>query len=105
MYSKVNFIYLLKLTEHFAVASNWNDNTMKALSQHANYLEDLAGDGMVYLAGRTQYEPGHEDLVGITMLSVEDEKEAQHILDNDPAIINKVMSATLHPYAIAIKSK
>ena len=103
--AKVNFIYLLKLTEHYQNSANWTSETMRILGLHAAYLESLAQKGKVYLAGRTQYDPGHQDLIGITMLSVEDEAEAREIIVNDPSVLHGLMSATLHPYEIAISSQ
>ena len=52
------------------------------------------------LMGRTQNND--ENTFGICIFEAEDEAAARRIMENDPAVLGGVMTATLYPYKIAL---
>lgn len=52
----------------------------------------------MWFAGRTE---GAE--MGLAVINCESEQEAQEILDEDPCIVNKVMTGKLYPFMIALR--
>jgi uncharacterized protein YciI len=70
------------------------------VGRHVDYLSQLAEQGVVLLAGRTQTRDEHT--FGIVILQARSEEAAQAIMRNDPAIAGGVMRGTLYPYRIAV---
>ncbi len=56
----------------------------------------MLADGRLTLAGRTQEE------IPFGIVIFEAETEARAIMEGDPAVQAGVMSATLHPYRVAL---
>lgn len=69
-----------------------------AVEQHFQRLKAMLGEGRLILAGRTQ----EESPFGIVIFEAETEDEAQAIMEGDPAVKAGVMTATLHPYRVAL---
>ena len=57
--------------------------------------------GRVILAGRTT-EPGDKTF-GLVIFEAADDAAAQQFMESDPAVVAGVMTATLHPYAVALQ--
>ena len=72
----------------------------RLVGEHFAYLKRLRDEGVVLLAGRTQTA----DLAsfGIIIFRAPDDAAAQRVVDNDPAVVNRVMRAELFPYRIAV---
>jgi uncharacterized protein YciI len=62
-------------------------------------LKDLKEKGVVILAGRTLNTDSSS--FGIVIFRVDSEDAAHKIMENDPAVVNRVMRAELYPYRIA----
>ena len=74
----------------------------EVLEAHVEYLEQLAKDGTVLLAGRTQTtDPG---TFGLVILADMEESAARRVMSSDPAVREMVMDAELFPYRIAVVS-
>ena len=43
------------------------------------------------------------DTIGITIMDVEDEAEARSLMNEDPAIVNGIMTGELRPLRIAVR--
>ena len=56
--------------------------------------------GVVILMGRTQNDD--ETTFGIVIFEAGDETAARAVMENDPAVREGVMAATLYPYRIAL---
>jgi uncharacterized protein YciI len=67
----------------------------ESVSSHFAYLKDLTEKGIMILMGRTQNKD--ESTFGIAIFEAEDEAVARTIMENDPAVIHGVMTATLYP--------
>jgi uncharacterized protein YciI len=73
------------------------------VAQHLAYLQNLAEQGIVVLAGRTQ--KADEWAFGIVIFRAVSEEAARAVMNNDPAVQNGVMRAELFPYRIAVMAK
>jgi uncharacterized protein YciI len=73
------------------------------IDQHFAYLQDLTKEGVIILVGRTLNTD--ETGFGLTIFEAEDEFAARQIMENDPAVKNGLMAATLFPYRVALSRK
>jgi uncharacterized protein YciI len=73
------------------------------IDQHAAYFEALTQEGVVIQVGRTLNTD--ETSFGLTIFEAEDELAAREIMENDPAVKNGLMTATLYPYRVALSRK
>jgi len=73
------------------------------VTQHFAYLQRLTEQGVVVLAGRTLNTD--ERSFGIVIFRADSEEAARSIMDQDPAVRNRVMRAELYPYRIALMAK
>ena len=78
------------------------DEESSVLTEHARYIEALAMQGVVELAGRTQNTDA--TAFGIVILNAASETAARQIMLDDPAVKEGVMSASLFPYRVAFRS-
>lgn len=100
MEEQPQFIYMVRPTRLGMLAEGPTAEEENIIGRHFAYLKHLAERGIVLLAGRTQ--DSDESSFGIVILQTGSEEEARVIMENDPAVKGKVMSARLHPYRIAI---
>jgi uncharacterized protein YciI len=96
------YLYKIQLNRIEILTEGPTDEEAKALSGHAEFVNDLADKGVVLLAGRTQTIESNG--FGIVIFVAESEEAAQAIMAQDPAIKNTVMNAELFPYRIAFTS-
>jgi uncharacterized protein YciI len=94
------WVYVLKVTRLEMLTEGSTPEEDRIVSQHFAYLQDLTEGGVVILMGRTQNND--ETTFGIVLFESEDETTARSIMQNDPAVRNGVMAATLYPYRIAL---
>lgn len=94
----MRYLYILSLTERYQNPANWTDETNATVGAHWNYLVDLHSKGIVEVVGRTNYEPGTPGLMGLSVFKADSLQEAEVIMNNDPCIVNGVMTAQLHPF-------
>ena len=73
------------------------------VAQHLAYLQGLAAQGVVVLAGRTL--TADEQTFGVVIFRASSEEAARHIMSSDPAVKNGIMRAELYPYRIAVMAK
>ena len=97
---KSQFIYVLKLTRLEMLTEGSTSEEVETVSRHFAYFQDLTAKGVMILMGRTQNND--ESTFGIAIFEAEDESTARKIMENDPAVIGGVMTATLYPYKIAL---
>lgn len=93
---------MLKPTRLAMLTDGPTGEESSVLSQHAAYIEELAGRGVVELAGRTQ--TADESTFGLVIFRAESEKVARRIMQDDPAVRHGVMTASLFPYRVAYRS-
>ena len=100
---KKQFIYVLKLIPPLLNVANWTEQEEKIVGRHFAKLQELLQEGKLVLAGKTLGID--EKTFGIVILEVETEDEAMIIMRNDPAVSEKIMTAELFPYKIALMKK
>jgi len=97
------FIYVLHLVPRLQDDKNWTDQDKAAVGQHFNRFKEAAKSGQLILAGRTQ-EPG-EKTFGVAIFEAGHENAACAFMNADPAVVAGVMTAELHPFAVALERK
>ena len=97
------YLYVLRLVPRLHDEGAWTDADNAAVSRHFAHLKEATASGRVILAGRT-LEPGDRTF-GLVIFEAPDEAEARLFMESDPAVVAGVMTATLHPYAVALQRK
>ena len=97
------YVYVLRLVPRVHDDAAWTEADKAAVSQHFQRLQQAAAAGHVILAGRTT-EPGDKTF-GLVIFEAVDDAAAQQFMESDPAVVAGVMTATLHPYAVALQRK
>ena len=76
-----NYIVVLHLTEKYKQASAWDDSASARVTRHFNNLKQLRDEGVLYLAGRTQYEESDPKLFGIYIFKAASMDVATNIMN------------------------
>ena len=97
------FIYVLRLVPRLHADSAWTKDDEMALSRHFARFKHAIDTGELILAGRTT-EPGDKTF-GIAIFEAADEKAARSFMESDPAVVAGLMTAELHPFAVALQRK
>lgn len=97
------YLGVLTLVEKYKDEKNWSKNDQAAVGQHFERLVKYKNEGVVVLAGRTQYDLNNPDMMGLVIFNAKDDAAAQQFMMEDPAIKNNIMLAKVHPYDIAVK--
>ena len=97
------FIYVLHLVPRLHDDKNWTKEDKAALDRHFNRFKEATQSGQLILAGRTQ-EPGDKTF-GIAIFMAADEAAARKFMEDDPAVVAGLMTAELHPFALALERK
>ena len=95
------FIYVLRLVPRLYDDKNWTREDNAVLERHFARLQEAAKSGQLILAGRTK-EPGDKTF-GIAIFKVSDEAAARAFMQADPAVSAGLMTAELHPFAVALE--
>lgn len=95
------FIYVLRLVPRLHSDSAWTKDDEVALSRHFARFKHAIDTGELILAGRTM-EPGDKTF-GIAVFEAADEKAARSFMESDPAVVAGLMTAELHPFAVALR--
>lgn len=97
------FLYMLRVAPHLHEEAKWSDKDKAATSRHFERLKKATADGKVILAGRTT--EALDKTFGLVVFEAADEKAAKAFMEADPAVVAGVMTATLHPYSVALQRK
>jgi len=100
---KTQWLYHLVPARLGMVTDKATPEEIETVSRHFAYLKDLTEKGVMILMGRTQNNDA--STFGIAIFEAEDESAARSIMENDPAVMGGVMTATLYPYKIALMRK
>ena len=95
------FIYMLRLVPRLHDDNAWTAADQAAIKGHVAHLKAATDRGKLIVAGRT-LEPG-EKTFGLVIFHAPDEADAQAFMNSDPAVVEKVMTAELHPYQVAFR--
>jgi uncharacterized protein len=97
------FIYVLRLVPRLHSDSAWTKDDEAALTRHFTRFKRAIETGELILAGRTP-EPGDKTF-GIAIFEAADETAARKFMESDPAVVAGLMTAELHPFAVALQRK
>jgi len=97
------FIYVLRLVPRLYDDKNWTKDDNAALERHFARLKHAIETGELILAGRTR-ETGDKTF-GIAVFQAPDEGAARQFMESDPAVVAGLMTAELHPFAVALERK
>lgn len=97
------FIYVLRLVPRLHAISAWTKEDEAVLGRHFVRFQNAAKSGQLILAGRTS-EPGDKTF-GIAIFEAPDEDAARKSMQEDPAVAGGLMTAELHPFAVALERK
>ena len=70
----------------------------ESVGRHYDLLLRFLEEGRLVLAGPCTDGVGP----GIVVFEAADEAEARRIMDEDPAVVDGVMTASLHPYRVSL---
>jgi uncharacterized protein len=97
------FIYVLRLMPRLHADSAWTKEDKAVLARHFARFQETTKSGQLILAGRTS-EPGDKTF-GIAIFEAVDEDAARKFMQEDPAVAGGLMTAELHPFAVALQRK
>lgn len=97
------FIYVLHLVPRLYADSAWTEADKMALSRHFARFQHAIETRELILAGRTT-EAGDKTF-GIAIFEAADEAAARKFMESDPAVVSGLMTAELHPFAVALQRK
>lgn len=99
----MDFIYRLTLIERLIPEENWTKEDEKILGEHFQHLVSLQKKNQLLLAGKTAGQD--KDTIGIVIFKADSYEDALKIMNNDPAIVNGIMTGFLQEYSIALLNK
>ncbi len=100
MAATARYAYVIEPTRPTMLRDGLTPREGEVVARHFAYLQELNRKGIVQLAGRTLTDDG--TAFGITLLAVETEEEARTIMEQDPAVAEGVMTASLYPFRVAL---
>jgi uncharacterized protein YciI len=95
------FIYVLRLVPRLYDDNKWTKEDTAVLGRHFARFQEAIKSGQLILAGRTK-EPGDRTF-GIAIFTASDEAAARAFMEADPAVAGGLMTAELHPFAVALE--
>ena len=90
------FVYLLQ-PKRSNFIETITEEEQAVMDVHFEYLQNLLAEGKLVLAG-----PCLDAKYGICIFRADSMEEATQIMENDPAVVQGVMTATVHPYRISL---
>jgi uncharacterized protein YciI len=97
------YVYVLHLTPRMHETSAWTAAENGVIGQHFARLAIATETGQVILAGRTS--EALDKTFGLVIFEAETEESARLFMESDPAVVANIMTATLHPYSVALQRK
>jgi uncharacterized protein YciI len=97
------FIYVLRLVPRLYDDKAWTKEDNMAVDRHFARFKHAMEKGELILAGRTA-EPGDKTF-GIAIFQAPNDNAAREFMESDPAVVAGVMTAELHPFAVALERK
>ena len=95
------FIYVQRLVPRLYDGQKWTQEDNAASDRPLHSIQEATKSGQLILAGRTQ-EPGDKTF-GIAIFRASDEAAARAFVKADPFVSAGLMTADLHPFAVAFE--
>jgi uncharacterized protein YciI len=96
----VHYLYKIQAVRPAMITDGPTEDEARIVADHFAYLQQLTESGVVLLAGRTLNEDF--STFGIIIFRADSIAAARQIVENDPAVKQRVMRAELYPYRIAL---
>ncbi len=96
------FLYTIRPARMEMLTEGSTERETEIVTQHFNYLSELAAKGVVLFAGRTVTDD--ERTFGIVVFHARSEGEAFKIMQSDPAVAQGVMIPELYPFRLAVRA-
>lgn len=92
------YLYKIQPVRHGMLLDGGTEFEQQIIGEHANYLKSLVDEGVGQIVGRTT----NTDYTsfGMMIFQAESDEHAQKILDNDPAIAQRVMRGEVYPFRV-----
>jgi uncharacterized protein YciI len=97
------YLYVLHLATRLHDPKAWTEQDNALVAEHFERLHEATKQGKVIMAGRTE-EP-LDKTFGLVVFVAPSEEAATEFMNTDPVIASGVMTATLHPYSVALLRK
>jgi uncharacterized protein YciI len=97
------FVYVLRVARSFHELDRWTDAETGVIGRHFARLAAATASGRVLIAGRTM--EALPDTFGLVIFEADDVDDARRFMAADPAVIAGLMTATLHPYQVALQRR
>ena len=94
------FLYRVQLNRAEVRKNGPTPEEATILTAHVQYLKNLTREGVTILAARTLNED--ETSFGIVIFRAASEEAARDIMNNDPAVKNGLLRATLFPCRVVL---
>lgn len=98
---KKQYVYVLKLIPRLLNEKNWTKEDSQIVGRHFRRLQQLHKEGKVILAGRTLNETESSQF-GVVIFEANSEEEARKLMEEDDAVKEKIMTAELFPFSVAL---
>lgn len=95
------FVYVLKLTPRLLDEKNWTKQDEQIVGRHFRRLQQLQKDGRLILAGKT-LDDADPSQFGVVIFEADSEDEARRQMEADDAVREKIMTAQLFPFRVAL---
>ncbi|MCA1618569.1 MAG: YciI family protein [Acidobacteria bacterium] len=99
--SKKQFVYVLKLSPRLLDEKNWTERDKQIVGRHFRRLQQMQKDGRLILAGKT-LDDADPSQFGVVVFEAETEEEARGVMEADDAVKEKIMTARLFPFRVAL---
>jgi uncharacterized protein len=96
------YIYRIQPTRIEMLSDGPTQEESQAVAEHFSYLQGLASEGRLFMAGRTLLTD--ERTFGIALFAAASDEEARRVLADDPAVLRGVMRGEVYPFRTAIWS-
>lgn len=96
------YLGVLTLSEKYRDEKNWTPKEQATVGEHFQRLIKMKDQGIIVLAGRTEYEVNNSEMMGLVIFYAKDDAAALQFMMEDPAVKNNIMLAKVHPYGIAV---
>lgn len=95
------FLYKLQLVRGDMLRIGPTAVEQAVVAEHSAYLQGLHAKGTIIFVGRTLTTD--ENTMGLAVFRAESEEAARRIMNDDPAVKKRVMTAMLYPFKVVLQ--
>jgi len=95
------FLYKLQLVRGDMLRTGPTAAEQAVVAEHFAYLQGLHAQGTIIFVGRTLTTD--DNTMGLAVFRAESEDAARRIMNEDPAVSQRLMTATLYPFKVILQ--